>query len=432
MIGTIIVAGFTLLMAGGVPIAFVLGGVAILGILASPGGAALLPALPEQVFTAVSSFTFLAIPLFILTGGILAEGGVAKNLMDLMGITIGRGRGGLGASVVMSSLFFHGISGSSSADAAAISKITLPKLKEQGYPVPFSAAMITSACATATLVPPTMDLILIGVVGNISIAGLFAGGIIPAFVNALGLIIYILYVSRKHGYGDTNNIKFNLGVACRAMFRSAPALFMIVIILGGILGGVFTPTEAAGVAVFYGLFLSTVVYRTMSLRTFFGLFRNTIEISGMVLLVISQAALLGYALTVLQVPSGLGQWLDTFAPGWVLFLFLVQLVFFLIGIFMDTVPAILILVPILTPMALARGIEPIHFGILVEVNVALGMATPPIGNCLFAACAVAGIPLERVMKPIWPMIVVLTITMFIITYAEGITMFLPRLLDLVD
>ncbi len=191
---------------------------------------------------------------------------------------------------------------------------------------------------------------------------------------------------------------------------------MILIILGGILGGVFTPTEAASVAVVYGLFLAGFVYRTLTIPKLIAIFRNTIEISGMVLLVIGMCALLGYVLTIFQVPGMLGKLLDVVAPDKFLFLLLVQILFFVIGIVMDTVPAILILVPMLTPMAVARGIEPIHFGILIECNVALGFITPPIGNVLFTACAVVDVPLERVMKPLLPMIAVLAVTMMIITY----------------
>jgi C4-dicarboxylate transporter DctM subunit len=285
----------------GVPIAFVLGASAMVGVLLAPDGSDLLPALVEQMFIAVSSFNFLAIPLFVFAGGVLAEGGIAKILMDLASITIGRGRGGLGASIVMSAMIFHGISGSSSADAAAIGKVTLPTLRAQGYPLPFSVALLATAGATGTLIPPTMDLIIIGIVGNMSIAGLFSAGILPACVNGLGLMALVVFISRRRGYGNVT-VRFALRKALLALLKAVPALSMIAIILGGILGGVFTPTEASSIAVFYGLFLAVVVYRSLTFSQFLGLFRTTIEISGMVLLVIAMAAMLGYALTIFQVP----------------------------------------------------------------------------------------------------------------------------------
>lgn len=428
---TALVIAFCAFMAVGVPIAFVLGGAALVGIFFAPNGLELLPGLPQQIYDALSSFNFLAIPLFIFAGALLSEGGVAKNLMELASRTIGRGRGGLGVSVIGSTMLFSGISGSSSADTAAISKVANPTLKEQGYPAPFRAALLASSGCAGTLIPPTNDLILIGIVGNMSIAGLFAAGIFPAIVNGLGLMAWAVYVSRRNGYGNVS-IPFSLKAILWSFVKAGPAILLILIILGGILGGVFTPTEAASVAVVYGFFLAAFVYRTLTFNRLVAILRNTIEISGMVLLVIAMCAILGYVLTIFQVPGMLGKLLDAWAPDRFLFLLLVQVLFFIIGIVMDTVPAILILVPMLTPMAVARGIEPIHFGILIECNIALGFITPPIGNVLFTACAVVGVSLERVVKPLLPMIAVLTVTMLIITYVEDVSMFLPRLLKLVD
>src|ERR1700730_17676570 len=222
----------------GVPIAFVLGASAMVGVLLAPDGRDLLHALVEQMFIAVSSFNFLAIPLFVLAGGILAESGVAKVLMDLASITVGRGRGGLGASIVMSAMVFHGISGSSSADAAAIGKVTLPTLRPRGYPLPFSIALLATAGATGTLIPPTNDLIIIGIVGNMSISGLFAAGILPACVNGLGLMALVVFISWRRGYGKAL-ISLSLKQTALVFLKAIPALFTIVIILGGILGGVF-------------------------------------------------------------------------------------------------------------------------------------------------------------------------------------------------
>jgi C4-dicarboxylate transporter DctM subunit len=428
---TALVIAFFAFLAVGVPVAFVLGGAALVGIFFAPNGLELLPGLPQQIYDALSSFNFLAIPLFIFAGALLSEGGVAKNLMEFASATIGRGRGGLGVSVIGSTMLFSGISGSSSADTAAISKVADPSLKEQGYPAPFRAALLASSGCAGTLIPPTNDLILIGIVGNMSIAGLFAAGIFPAIVNGLGLMAWAVYISRRNGYGNVF-VPFSLKKTILSFVKAGPAILLIVIILGGILGGVFTPTEAASVAVVYGFLLAAFVYRTLTLNRLAEVLRNTIEISGMVLLVIAMCAILGYVLTIFQVPGMLGKLLDAWASEKIVFLLLVQILFFIIGIVMDTVPAILILVPMLTPMAVARGIEPIHFGILIECNVALSLITPPIGNVLFTACAVVGVTLERVVKPLLPMIAVLTVTMLIITYVEEVSMFLPRLLKLVD
>ena len=457
--GLLILGVFLILLAAGVPIAFALGAAGTIGIFFSPGGSDLLSVLPQQVFTQLDSITLLTIPLFILAGTIMAFGGVADRLMTFAQATVGRGRGGLGIAIVVSALFFHGISGSSTADTAAIGRVTLPILKKQGYPVPFSAALLAAAGATALLIPPTVDLIIVGIVANISIAGLFAGGVIPAIVNALGLIGWLLFQSRRHGYGgkaarvaatETGRtvdgapaepaqgsglepLDDEAGVITeilQSFVGAVPALFMIVIILGGILGGVFTPTEASVVAVVYGLFVAMVVYRDLKPSMLPRVFLNSIELAGLVMLVIAMGSILSYAFTVNQIPDQLAAWIQQVAPNKYIFLLLVQILFFFIGMIMDGVPAELILMPILTPIAVAYGIQPIHFGILVVANVGLGLAHPPVGLCLNTACAVAKIPIEKTIKPLLPFIAIQWVTLLIITYVEGLTMFLPNLLGL--
>jgi len=427
--GIIILVAFVLLVVVGVPIAFCLGGAGVLGLLLSPQAAGMIDAVPQQVFNSLNSFPFLTIPLFIFAGTIMAEGGVAQRLMGVTEMTVGRGRGGLGIAVVVAAMFFHGISGSSTADTASIGKVTIPALRQQGYPLPFSTALLAAAGATATLVPPTIDLIIIGVVANISIAGLFAAGLIPAIINAIGLITVVLILSRRHRWGGIAK-RVSLRTFAVSLAKAAPALFMVVIILGGILSGAFTPTEASAVAVVYGLIVSLFVYRDLKLRMLPQIFRESVEISGMVMLVIAMGALVGFAMTIGQVPQDVASALQHVASDRNTFLFLVQLLFFAIGMFMDAVPALIILMPILTPVAVSHVIDPIHFGILIEANVALGMAHPPVGVCVFAACAVAKLPLEHIIRPLLPFLAILIVTLLLITYVEVFSMFLPRLLGL--
>ncbi|HKX08685.1 MAG TPA: TRAP transporter large permease [Stellaceae bacterium] len=423
------VAIFLLLMLLGAPIALAIMIPGVLGIYFSPGGEGLLLVVPQQLFLGVNSFQLLTIPLFVLAGTLMAEGGIARRLMDLAECTVARGRGGLGAATVVSTMFFHGISGSSTADTAAIARVTLPTLKDQGYPVPFATAVLAAAGATATLIPPTIDLIIIGVVANMSIAGLFAGGLIPAVINGIGLISTVVYLSWRRSYG-----RLQMTASLRQMFiafvKAVPALFMIVIILGGILGGVFTPTEASVVAVVYGFLISFFVYRDLKLHMLPAIFRSTILLSGGVLFVIASSSVLTYAMTINQVPQSLAAALNEYASSPWLFLLLVQILFFFIGMIMDGLPALIITMPILTPIAVAHGIQPIHFGILVEANLALAMAHPPAGTCLYAACAVSKIPFEKVIVPLIPFLAVLIVTLLIITYVEKFSMFLPQLLHL--
>jgi C4-dicarboxylate transporter DctM subunit len=342
---------------------------------------------------------------------------------------VGRGRGGLGAATVVGTMLFSGISGSSTADTAAIGKVTLPSLQRQGYPLPFSAALLAASGASAALIPPTIDLIIIGVVANISIAALFAAGILPALLNGLGLILVILFISRRRGYGAYGD-KLSLGEIIMAGIKAIPALAMIVLILGGILGGVFTPTEASVMAVVYGLFTSIVIYRELKVSMIIPMLRSTVMLTGVVMLIIAGSAVLSYALTINQLPQALASHVIATIDNPLVFLLVVQLIFFAISMFMDGLPALLVAMPILVPIARDLGIDPVHFGILVEVNIALGLATPPIGMCLYAACSVTRMPIEKIVRPMLPFVAVLVVTMIIITYAEDISLFLPRLMGL--
>ncbi len=236
----------------------------------------------------------------------------------------------------------------------------------------------------------------------------------------------MVFTSWRRGYGRSAHA--SLGEMARAFFYAIPALFMIVIILGGILGGVFTPTEASAVAVAYALFISIFVYRDLKLAMMPVILRSTLELTGMVMLVIATGSILGYAMILGGIPQQLADLIVHSTASPAVFLLFVQITFFLIGMVMDGLPALLILMPILTPIARDFGIDPIHFGILVEANVALGLAHPPVGLCLFAACAVARLPMEKVIRPLIPMIAALLITLLIVTYVPAITMFLPRLL----
>jgi C4-dicarboxylate transporter DctM subunit len=427
--GLTLLFSFAGLMLIGVPIAFVLATTGLIGIYLSPGGADILAVVPQEMFRAANSFPLLTVPLFILAGVVMADGGVARRLMDLAESTVGRGRGGLAAATVVSTMFLHGISGSSTADTAAIGRVTLPTLRQQGYPLPFSTALLAAAGATATLIPPTIDLIIIGVVANISIAGLFAGGVIPALVNGLGLVTAVFVMSRRRGYGRAG-VAVRLRDQLAAFLRAIPALMMIVIILGGILGGIFTPTEASVIAVVYGFLISGFVYRDLKISMLPRIVRSTVLLTGVVMLVIAGSAVLSYAMTINHIPQDLAASLEHYTSDPRVFLLLVQIFFFIIGMMMDGLPALLVAMPILTPIAIAHGIDPIHFGILVEANVALGLATPPVGMCLYAACAVSELPLEKTIRPLLPFIAVLVVTMLVITYVEGFTMFLPRLLGL--
>lgn len=428
MSGTIGIAFAGLLLLG-VPIVFVLTIAGLIGIVLSPAGPAILAVVPQEIFRSLNSFPLLTIPMFILAGLIMSEGGLAKRLMDFAQTTAGRGRGGLGASMVAATMLFSGISGSATANTVAVGKVTLPSMVRQGYPLPFSAALLSASGASAGLIPPAVDLIIIGVIGNVSIASLFAAAILPALLSGIGLILVTLFISRRRGYGEAGG-RLSLRDVFVAFVKTVPALFMIVLILGGIFSGVFTPTEASVMAVLYGLFVSIVIYRDFRVSMILPILKGTVQLSGIVMLIIAGSSVLSYALTINQVPQTMAAGIVAFTDNPYVFLLLVQVAFFLVGMIMDGLPALLVAMPILMPIARDLGIDPVHFGILVEVNIALGLATPPVGMCLYAAAAVSRLPLEKLIRPMLPFLGVLILTMLIATYVEDLSLFLPRLLGL--
>jgi C4-dicarboxylate transporter DctM subunit len=425
VIGLAMLASFFGLLAIGLPIAFGLATAGFIGILLSPGGIHILPVVPQEIYRALNSFPLLSIPLFVLAGTIMAEGGLAKRLMDLAQATVGRGRGGLPAATVVGTMMFSGISGSSTADTVAVGKVTLPALQSQGYPLPFSTALLAASGASATLVPPSIDLIIIGVVANISIAGLFAAGILPAMVNAIGVVLLVLIISRRRGYGIVREWP-SLREFWTLFVRAIPALLMAVLVLRGIFSGVFTPTEASVIAVIYGFFVAAFVYRDLRMSMLPQILRSSIVTTGTVMLIVAASSIVAYAMTINQIPQEVAAALKEATSSRVLFLILVQITFLAVGMFMDGLPALLVAMPLLTPVAVSYGIDPIHFGILVEANIGIGLAHPPVGMCLFAACAVTRTPIEKVVRPLLPFLAVLITTMLIITYLPAISMFLPR------
>lgn len=420
-------AALLILIALGVPIAFSLGIAGAL-MLSLTSGRDILAVVPQQFVRSLDSFTLLAIPMFILAGTLLGTGGVASRLVRLAMAGVGPVRGGLGMVVVVSTVFFSGVSGSSSADTAAIGSITFPEMKKRGYPPGLAAAIVAVGGATAVLIPPVIDLVIIGVVANISIAALFAAGILPGILNALVAVLITYIIARKLKLPTERRLSFS--ETSRALVSGIPALMLAVIILGGILGGVFTPTEAAGVAVLYALFVSLVVYRELKLSDLPRALATTGRLTGIVMLIVGMASVFSWYLTFEGVPRDVGHWMAAI-PSPILFLLMVNVVFLFIGLVMDALPAIIVLMPILTPIAIEQGIHPVHFGILVEANIALGMITPPVGVVLYTACAIARLPMESVAKPLLPYLAAMFVVMILITYVSFITLFLPQLLGLI-
>ena len=385
--------------------------------------------LPQKFLAGLDSFPLLAIPLFVLAGSLMSHGGFAQRIVDMALVFVGRIRGGLGLVVIFSTMLFSGISGSPSANTAAIGSVALPEMKRKHYPAPFATAIFAAAGGVSTLVPPAIDLIIIGVVANISIGGLFAAGLLPAAVNGLAIMALAYYFSRKLKLPLEPQIPWREKLRiCR---NGLLPILMVVIILGGIYGGIFTPTEASAVAVVYGFIVSFFVYKELKLADLPKVLLQTCSLTGVVLLVLGMASLFSFVLTFERIPHLLAGLITTYAFNSIVFILMVHAVFLVLGMIMDALPPIIVLMPILVPVGVAFGIEPIHLGILIAANVGIGMISPPVGICLYVSCGISGTPIEAVVRPLIPFLAILVATLLLISYVPAITLFLPTLLGYV-
>ena len=425
--GWLVTITLILSMLISVPVGIALGLAAFVGMLyVSPE---VLIMMPQKFLYGLDSFPLLAIPLFVLAGQLMSNGGLAKRIIAMALIFVGQIRGGLALVVIFSTMLMSGISGSPSANTAAIGSVAIPAMKKLKYPPEFATAVLAAAGGVSTLVPPAIDLIIIGVIANISIGGLFAAGILPAVVNGVAIMLIAYYYSKKMNLPLAD--KTTTSDKIRVLKDGILPLLMIAIILGGIYGGVFTPTEAASVAVVYGFLVSFFVYKELKLEDMPKLLLNTANLSGVVLLVLATASMFSFILTFERIPHALAQIIVTYADNWIIFIILVHLVFLMLGMVMDALPAIIVLMPIFLPVGVSLGMEPIHLGILIAANVGIGMITPPVGICLFVACGVSDVKIGNVVKPLFPFLLFLIITLIIITIFPQITLFLPRLFGII-
>lgn len=417
----VLVIVLLLLFVASVPIAMALG-MAAIPTLVDRG----IPfiAIPQVIFEALDSFALMALPLYILAGRLMQHGGIAGRLVDFAKALVSWVRGGLAAAVVMTSMLFATISGSSAATAAAIGSMLIPEMEKQKYPRPFSAAVTASSGELGVIIPPSVAMVIYGVITGVSITDLFIAGFLPGLLIAASLMTTAILIAWIKGYGERQ--PFILGDWARdvgrALWRASLSLVMPVIILGGIFGGIFTATEAAVVAVFYALFLSLIVYREISLRDLPRIFASAAITSSVVMIIVAFAAMFAYALHLLRAPQQLGLLLTTVTEDPILFLLLVNVFLLVVGMFMETFAAIVILGSILSPIAVSYGIDPVHFGLIMIVNLAVGMVTPPVGVNLFIACGIARISMEQLMRPLAIFLGVLIINLLIITYVPGISL----------
>jgi len=418
------VSAFIILLCVSAPITVALGGCAL--VYALVGDAAPITTLIQTIFGGLATFPLLAIPLFMLAGNLMNEGGITPALVQFARKLLGHINGGLGLATVLACAIFAAISGAAVATAVAIGVVMIPAMKKAGYDEGVAAALTSTASCLGPVIPPSIPFIIYGVTANVSIAGLFLGGVLPGLVLAGLLMGYMYVVARKNGY--PRDVKTPLPELMVAAYKALPALFMPVLIMGGILSGMFTPTEAAGVTVLYSAVVGAFYYRKLTFKRLPTVLLNAGLESGMVMLLIAMSEPFAWFVAVDQIPQMIVEWISTVTSSPYMILFLVNIFLILLGIPMETAPALVIVTPVLAPIAAAVGIDPIHMGVVICLNLVLGLITPPVGAVLFAVCGMANMSLDRLSRAIWPPFLVSMLALVIITYIPWLSTFLPKLL----
>jgi len=376
----------------------------------------------KEIYSALNKFPLAAIPFFILAGNLMEAGGISRRLVDFAKAVVGGLQGGLAATCVLTCLMFAAVSGSSVATTFAVGTILVPALVKHGYPRTYAAALQATSAELGVIIPPSIPLIIFGVSAEVSIGELFIAGIGPGILIGAALMAFVLVYARVKGYGkqDGEDRLPVLTATRKAIF----ALFMPVIILGGIYGGIFTPTEASVAAVFYALFVGVAVYREIGFKDLISVLRKTVISSSVILFIIGNAGLFSYLITRAGVPEMIGEFLRANLSTPFLFLLGLNAALFVIGMFIETSAAIIVLAPILVPVATSFGIDPVHLGLMMVVNLALGMVTPPFGVNLFAACTVANISVDAIIGKLIPFVVLVLACLMVITYVPQVSLFL--------
>ena len=415
----VMISTMTLFMLIGIPVAIAIGLASLIGI----GGFTSLPwvLFPQQAFVALDKFPLAAIPFFILAGNLMAAGGISRRLVELVESCVHSIRGGILLTCVFTALIFGAVSGSSVATTLAIGAVLIPAMVKRGYPVGFAAALQATAAELSVLIPPSIPMIIYGLSANVSVGDLFLAGIGPGMLVAVALSVFVLIYTRWKGFVEVREEQRPPFLP--ALKGASLALLMPVIVLGGIYGGVFTPTEASIVAVGYSLVVS-MIYRELDLRGFGEVIRKSAISASIVMFIVSMAGVFSFVLTRAGVPAAIGAWIvETFTTP-LGFLIAVNLFLFVMGMFVETSASIVVLGPILAPVAVQYGIDPVHFGIIMIFNLAMGMITPPLGVNLFAACAVANIGIEKMIPYLIPLVCLIIVCLGFVTFVPAISLFL--------
>ncbi|WHY62210.1 TRAP transporter large permease [Cytobacillus firmus] len=425
MIGVILVGLFLILMLIGVPIAFVIGIVALLGIVSVP----YIPevTVPMKMLNGIDSFVLLAVPLFILAANLMNSGKISQKLIDLSLAVVGHIRGGLAHANILVSMIFAGVSGAAQADTAGVGKILIPNMKKQGYDTETAVGVTAASSTIGVIIPPSIPMIIFAGLTNASVGALFLGGIVPGILVGLGMMLFVYIMALKKGYPRSE--RATVQQFLKLVYETVPALITPIIIIGGIISGFFTATEAAAVASLYTLLISMFFYKTLKLSDLPKILMDTLALSSLSLFALAAASALGELMSYYQL-STMAQdfFVNNVGAKWVFILIIIAF-FLFVGTFMDAIPAMILFVPVILPTATQFGMDPVHLGLIVVMTLAIGLVTPPYGLCLLLAAKIGNLSIERSLTAVIPYILIVLAVLIFVAFFPDIAFFVPKLIN---
>lgn len=421
---TIALIAFVVLLIIGIPIAYVLGLTGVIYILAENNTRMLL-SVPQSLYSGMESYSLLAIPLFMLAGELMNQGGITSRLVNVAKAFIGHYRGGLAYVNVLANMMLAAIIGSATAQIAMMSRVMVPEMEKAGYSRSFSTATTAAAGLLGPIIPPSMMFIIYSVSAGTSVSDMFMAGVLPGILLGVSFMVLIAFIGMKQQWERQPRVPFS--EALKSFVTVIPALAVPVIIIYGILSGIFTATESAAIACLVAIIVGTVFYKELNLKKFPSIMANTAVTTAVITILIAMAKVFGLVLTYEQIPRAIADWMVSLSDNPLVFLLLVNIFLLIVGMFLDGIAALIILVPIFMPIIAFYGIDPIHFGILICINLTIGLLTPPVGSGLFIAASITKLKIGELVKSLWGFLIVAIIVLLLITYIPALTLWLPSL-----
>jgi tripartite ATP-independent transporter DctM subunit len=420
----VLVVTFVILLSLGVPISFSIGISSLVTMLFSIKTLPALTTVAQRIATGLDSFALLAIPFFILAGQLMNSGGIARRLIEFAKILVGKLPGGLAFVNIMAAMLFGAISGSAVAAASAIGGFMTPIMRKEGYERSFSAAVNITSATTGLIIPPSNILIVYSLAsGGVSIAALFLAGYIPGILLGIGLMVVAFIYSKKHKYKVS--FTFTLKDAVKKFFDAVPSLLLIIIVIGGIVAGYFTATEASAIAVLYAFILSVFIYKEIKFKDIPEILINSVTTTAIVMLLVGTSMAMSWVMAYENIPQNVAESLIALSDNPIIILIIINVILLMVGTFMDMTPAVLIFTPIFLPVVVHLGVDPIHFGIIMVMNLSIGLCTPPVGSVLFVGCSVAELPITKVLRPLFPMFIAMIVVLLFVTYIPDLSLLIP-------